>query len=88
MSGTSKAQVSKLCKDIDERVSSFLERPLEGDWLYVWLDATYLRINRQHAPGFKLRLTPPTSWRTGWLALEATPDVCRALAPGASPYDL
>ena len=46
MSGTSKAQVSKLCKDIDERVSSFLERPLEGDWLYVWLDATYLRIWR------------------------------------------
>ena len=27
----------------DERVSSFLERPLEGDWPYVWLDATYLK---------------------------------------------
>ena len=43
MSGISKSQVSKLCKDIDERVSSFLERPLEGDWPYVWLDATYLK---------------------------------------------
>lgn len=32
MSGISKSQVSKLCKDIDERVGSFLERPLEGDW--------------------------------------------------------
>jgi putative transposase len=43
MSGISKSQVSKLCKDIDERVTSFLERPLEGDWPYLWLDATYLK---------------------------------------------
>ena len=43
MSGISKSQVSKLCKDIDERVQSFLERPLEGDWPYLWLDATYLK---------------------------------------------
>ena len=32
MTGISKSQVSKLCKEIDERVNSFLERPLEGDW--------------------------------------------------------
>jgi transposase-like protein len=32
--------VSKLCKEIDERVHSFLQRPLEGDWPYLWLDAT------------------------------------------------
>ena len=50
MSGISKSQVSKLCKDIDERVSSFLERPLEGDWPYLWLDATYLK-QRQGAGG-------------------------------------
>ncbi len=43
MSGISKSQVSKLCKEIDERVRSFLERPLEGDWPYLWLDATYLK---------------------------------------------
>src|SRR5579863_2607315 len=43
MSGISKSQVSKLCKEIDERVASFLERPLEGDWPYLWLDATYLK---------------------------------------------
>ena len=42
LSGISKSQVSKLCKDIDERVNAFLERPLEGDWPYLWLDATYL----------------------------------------------
>src|SRR3954470_4718875 len=43
LSGISKSQVSKLCKDIDERVTAFLERPIEGEWLYLWLDATYLK---------------------------------------------
>ncbi len=35
--------VSKLCRDIDERVNAFLDRPLTGDWPYLWLDATYLK---------------------------------------------
>jgi transposase-like protein len=43
LAGISKSQVSKLCKDIDERVGAFLERPLEGEWPYLWLDATYLK---------------------------------------------
>ena len=43
LTGISKSQVSKLCKDIDERVMAFLERPLEGEWPYLWLDATYLK---------------------------------------------
>ena len=43
LSGISKSQVSKLCKDIDERVNGFLDRPLGGEWPYLWLDATYLR---------------------------------------------
>src|SRR6187399_1214280 len=43
LSGISKSQVSKLCKDIDERVHGFLERPLTGEWPYLWLDATYLK---------------------------------------------
>ena len=38
-----KSTVSKLCKDIDERVGAFLDRPLSGEWPYLWLDATYLR---------------------------------------------
>ena len=42
LSGISKSTVSKLCKDIDNRVNAFLERPLVGDWPYLWLDATYL----------------------------------------------
>ena len=44
MSGISKSQVSELCKGIDIRVNSFLERPIEGDWTYLWLDATYLKV--------------------------------------------
>src|SRR6476660_824637 len=44
LSGISKSQVSKLCKDIDERVNAFLERPIEGEWPYLWLDATYLKV--------------------------------------------
>ena len=43
LSGIGKSTVSKLCKDIDERVNAFLERPLTGDWPYLWLDATYLK---------------------------------------------
>ena len=43
LSGISKSTVSKLCKDIDERVQAFLDRPLSGDWPYLWLDATYLK---------------------------------------------
>jgi putative transposase len=43
LSGISKSTVSKLCKDIDDRVNAFLDRPLAGDWPYLWLDATYLK---------------------------------------------
>ncbi len=46
MSGISKSQVSRLCQEIDERVKVFLERPLEGDWPYVWIDATYLKVRQ------------------------------------------
>mgnify|MGYP006274142011 CR=1 FL=1 len=44
MSGISKSQVSALCQDIDGRVNSFLERPITGEWPYLWLDATYLKV--------------------------------------------
>ncbi len=42
--GMSKSQVSRLCTEIDERVNSFLSRPLEGAWPYLWRDATYLKV--------------------------------------------
>ena len=44
MAGISKSQVSRLCAEIDERVRTFLERPIEGDWPYLWIDATYVKV--------------------------------------------
>jgi transposase-like protein len=35
-----------LCIEIDERVHAFLSRPLEGEWPYLWIDATYLKVRR------------------------------------------
>jgi transposase-like protein len=46
MSGISKSQVSRLCGEIDEKIATFLNRPLEGDWPYIWLDATYLKVRQ------------------------------------------
>ena len=46
MSGISKSQVSRLCEEIDVKVKAFLERPIEGDWPYLWIDATYLKVRR------------------------------------------
>jgi transposase-like protein len=46
MSGISKSQVSRLCEEIDGRVKAFLERPIEGDWPYLWMDATYIKVRR------------------------------------------
>jgi transposase-like protein len=43
MTGISKSQVSRLCTEIDDKVATFLNRPLEGEWPYIWLDATYLK---------------------------------------------
>src|SRR6185437_8218035 len=44
MSGISKSQVSRLCVEIDEKVKAFLSRPIEGDWPYLWIDATYVKV--------------------------------------------
>src|SRR6476620_10627184 len=43
MTGISKSQVSRLCEEIDEKVKAFLSRPIEGDWPYLWVDATYVK---------------------------------------------
>ncbi len=42
-SGVSKSQVSRLVAEIDERVDAFLARPIEGEWPYLWIDATYVK---------------------------------------------
>src|SRR5437764_3766794 len=46
MTGISKSQVSRLCQEIDERVKAFLDRPIEGDWPYLWIDATYVKVRQ------------------------------------------
>ncbi|MBV9724387.1 MAG: IS256 family transposase [Gammaproteobacteria bacterium] len=46
MGGISKSQVSRLCGEIDEKIANFLHRPLEGEWPYLWLDATYLKVRQ------------------------------------------
>src|SRR6476469_9289959 len=46
MSGISKSQVSRLCEEIDGKVKAFLERPIEGDWPYIWIDATYVKVRQ------------------------------------------
>ena len=46
--GVSKSQVSRLCAEIDDEVKAFLDWPLEDEWPYVWLDATYVKVRRNH----------------------------------------
>jgi transposase-like protein len=46
MTGISKSQVSRLCAEIDERVHAFLNRPIEGAWPYLWIDATYVKVRQ------------------------------------------
>src|ERR1700733_13199061 len=46
MTGISKSQVSRLCGEIDDKIDTFLNRPLEGDWPYLWLDATYVKVRQ------------------------------------------
>jgi len=48
LTGIDKSQVSRICKELDEPVRAFRERPLEGDYPYVWLDATYLKVRQNH----------------------------------------
>lgn len=39
-------QVSRLCEELEERVTTFLGRPIEGDWPYLWIDATYVKVRQ------------------------------------------
>lgn len=46
MTGISKSEVSRLCGEIDDKVKAFLARPIEGDWPYLWIDATYVKVRQ------------------------------------------
>jgi transposase-like protein len=42
--GVSKSEVSRLCEEVEAHVAEFLSRPLEGEFPYVWLDGTYVKV--------------------------------------------
>jgi transposase-like protein len=46
MAGIGKSQVSRLCEELDEEVGRFRERPLDGPYPYVWVDATYVKARQ------------------------------------------
>jgi len=47
LQGMTKDRVSALCRQLDEQVSAFRERPLEGAYPYLWLDAKQLKVRDQ-----------------------------------------
>jgi putative transposase len=47
MGGISKSRVSTLCQELDEEVERFRNRPLEGAYPYVWIDATYVKARQE-----------------------------------------
>lgn len=46
MTGISKSRVSELCEELDGEVERFRNRPLEGSYPYVWVDATYVKARQ------------------------------------------
>lgn len=48
LTGIDKSRVSRICKQLDEVVEQFRNRPLEGTYPFVWLDALYLKVRHNH----------------------------------------
>lgn len=48
LSGVDKSKVSRICRELDEAVTAFRERPLEAAYPYLWLDALYLKVRQNH----------------------------------------
>ena len=44
----SKSTVSELCKDLDKPVKEFRNRPLNGQYPFLTLDATYFKVRENH----------------------------------------
>jgi putative transposase len=45
--GMTKDRVSAMCRGLDEQVEAFRQRPLEGAYPYLWLDAKHVKV-RDH----------------------------------------
>ncbi len=48
LDGISKSQVSRLCQELDTEVERFRTRKLDGNYPYVWVDATFLKVRQDH----------------------------------------
>jgi putative transposase len=59
LSGPWKSQVSRLCGKIDGRMKTVLDRPIEGDWPYLWIDPTQVNVRREE----RIVSTSPPRWR-------------------------
>ena len=44
----SKSAVSELCKDLDEKVDAFRNRPLTGSYPFLTVDASYFKVRENH----------------------------------------
>ena len=49
----SKSTVSEACKSLDKAVNSFKMRPLEDDYKFLYVDATYFKVRGEHRIGSK-----------------------------------
>src|SRR3990172_5269693 len=48
LTGIDKSKVSRICLELDVFVDAFRNRPLEGSYPYLWLDALYLKVRQDH----------------------------------------
>ena len=46
--GARESKVSRICKELDEMVAQFRERPLQDKYPYMWLDAVVLNVRENH----------------------------------------
>ena len=46
LAGMDKSKVSRICKELDQAVKEFRERPLQTGYPYLWLDALYLKVRQ------------------------------------------
>jgi len=42
--GISRSEAARICAGLDERMEAFRNRPLEGEYPYVWLDAAVVKV--------------------------------------------
>jgi len=70
LEGVSKSEVSRICQELDEKMAQFRNRPLDGEYPYVWLDAKAVQPGAARAEGrapgdFRCPRGPETGHRRG-----------------------